>query len=102
MIPTVADTAEASGTVSRVRARRRRRPSTREAMLGIAFCVPALAGLGVFVIFPLAQAIFLSTRGTDINGNPTRSVGAANFAALLTPDFGQVLLHTLLFTVFVV
>ena len=50
-------------------------------MLGIAFCVPALAGLGVFVIFPLAQAIFLSTRGTDINGNPTRSVGAANFAA---------------------
>jgi sn-glycerol 3-phosphate transport system permease protein len=76
--------------------------STREAVLGLAFCVPALAGLGVFVIFPLAQAIFLSTRGTDINGNPTRSVGAANFAALLTPDFVQVLLHTFVFTVFVV
>jgi sn-glycerol 3-phosphate transport system permease protein len=70
--------------------------------LGIAFCVPALAGLGVFVIFPLVQAIFLSTRGTDINGNPTRSVGLANFTALFSPDFGAILWHTLLFTLFVV
>lgn len=81
---------------------RRRRFSARESLLGLAFCVPALAGLGVFVIFPLFQAIFLSTRGTDINGNPSRSVGWANFAELLTPQFGAVLLHTLLFTVFVV
>ena len=66
------------------------------------FCVPALAGLGTFVIFPLFQAIFLSTRGTDINGNPSRSVGGANFAELFTAEFGQVLLHTLVFTVFVV
>ncbi len=56
----------------------------------------------MFVIFPLVQAIFLSTRGTDINGNPTRSVGLANFAALFTPDFGAILLHTLIFTVVVV
>ena len=66
------------------------------------FCVPALAGLGTFVIFPLFQAIFLSTRGTDINGNPSRSVGGANFAELFTAEFGQVLLHTLVVTVFVV
>ncbi len=71
-------------------------------MLGLLFCVPALAGLGVFVVFPLFQAIFLSTRGTDINGNPSRSVGGKNFAALFTPEFGDVLLHTLIFTVFVV
>ena len=102
MITSVAELGEASARVSPVRPRRRRRLSTREAVLGLAFCVPALAGLGVFVIFPLFQAIFLSTRGTDINGNPTRSVGAANFATLLTPNFGQVLLHTLVFTVFVV
>jgi hypothetical protein len=46
----------------------------------VVFCVPALAGPGVFVIFPLFQAIFLAARGTDINGNPARSVGWANFA----------------------
>lgn len=84
------------------RARRRRRFSVREAALGIAFCLPALAGLGTFVVFPLFQAIFLSTRGTDINGNPTFSVGFANFSTLLTAAFGQILLHTLLFTLFVV
>lgn len=81
---------------------RRRRFTGREVALGVAFCVPALAGLAVFVIFPLFQAIFLSTRGTDINGNPSRSVGTRNFAELFTPEFGTVLLHTLLFTVFVV
>lgn len=80
----------------------RRRVPRREVLLGAVFCIPALAGLGTFVIFPLFQAVFLSTRGTDINGNPSRSVGWANFSALFTPEFGTVLLHTLLFTVFVV
>jgi sn-glycerol 3-phosphate transport system permease protein len=80
----------------------RPRRSAYEAVLGLAFCVPALCGLGVFVVFPLVQALFLSTRGTDINGNPTRSVGMANFASLFTAQFGDVLLHTLFFTLFVV
>jgi sn-glycerol 3-phosphate transport system permease protein len=84
------------------RRRRRERYAKPEVLLGLVFCVPALAGLGVFVIFPLFQAIFLSTRGTDINGNPSRSVGGANFAELFTPEFGDVLMHTLLFTLFVV
>jgi sn-glycerol 3-phosphate transport system permease protein len=82
--------------------RRRQSYSSREVILGVVFCVPALAGLGTFVIFPLFQAIFLSTRGTDINGNPSRSVGMDNFAQLFTPEFGEVLMHTLLFTLFVV
>jgi sn-glycerol 3-phosphate transport system permease protein len=82
--------------------RRRQSYSIREITLGVVFCVPALAGLGTFVIFPLFQAIFLSTRGTDINGNPSRSVGTDNFAQLFTPEFGEVLMHTLLFTLFVV
>jgi sn-glycerol 3-phosphate transport system permease protein len=82
--------------------RRRGRSSPRELLLGLLFCLPALAGLAVFVIFPLFQAIFLATRGTDINGNPTRSVGLANFGALFTPEFGAILLHTLVFTAFVV
>ena len=78
MITSVPLLEEARRTTS---SQRPRRPSTSEALLGIAFCLPALAGLGVFVIFPLFQAVFLSTRGTDINGNPNRAVGGANFAA---------------------
>jgi len=64
--------------------------------------VPAPAGLGIFVVFPLFQAVFLATRGSDIVGNPTRPVGWANFAALLTPDFGRILLQTAVFTAIVV
>ncbi|MGH3491888.1 MAG: carbohydrate ABC transporter permease [Sciscionella sp.] len=74
----------------------------KEALLGFAFILPAAAGLGVFVIFPLFQAVFLSTRGTDLLGNPVRSVGLANFAQLFTAEFGTVLLHTLIFTAIVV
>jgi len=37
--------------------------------------VPAPAGLGIFVVFPPFQAVFLATRGSDIVGNPTRPVG---------------------------
>ena len=69
---------------------------------GVGFLLPALAGVGLFVIFPLFQAMFLATRGTDIRGNPTRDVGLANFAGLFTADFGRVLLHTLVFTLIVV
>ncbi|WP_433802116.1 carbohydrate ABC transporter permease [Actinomycetospora sp. CA-084318] len=78
----------------------RRRP--RDVVVGLVFLAPALAGLGVFVVFPLFQAVFLSTRGTDIVGNPSRSVGLANFAALLTPEFGQLLWQTFVFTALVV
>ncbi|MGH3620792.1 MAG: carbohydrate ABC transporter permease [Sciscionella sp.] len=81
---------------------RRRRLDPRESLLGIIFCVPALLGLGIFVIFPLFQAVFLTTRRTDINGDPTLPAGGENFRKLFTPEFGQVLLHTLEFTAMVV
>jgi sn-glycerol 3-phosphate transport system permease protein len=71
-------------------------------VLGLVFLAPALTGLGVFVVFPLFQAVFLSTRGTDILGNPTRSVGLANFAALFGPEFGRLLWQTFVFTLIVV
>jgi sn-glycerol 3-phosphate transport system permease protein len=69
---------------------------------GAGFLIPALAGVGLFVVFPLFQAMFLATRGTDIRGNPTRNVGLDNFAGLFTADFGRVLLHTLVFVLIVV
>ncbi|WBB67909.1 sugar ABC transporter permease [Micromonospora sp. WMMD812] len=74
----------------------------REAALGLLFALPGLAGLGVFVVFPLFQAVYLATRGNDILGNPTRSVGLQHFHELLTPAFGTVLWQTLVFTVLVV
>jgi sn-glycerol 3-phosphate transport system permease protein len=91
------------GTPAPARAARRRRPGPRrESLLAVLFCVPALAGLAVFVVFPLFQAVFLATRGTDIRGNPTRAVGLDNFRALFTPAFGQILLQTAGFTALVV
>jgi sn-glycerol 3-phosphate transport system permease protein len=68
----------------------------------VLFLIPASAGLGVFVIFPLFQAVYLSTKSNDILGNPIRSVGLQHFAELLTPAFGDVLWHTLVFTLLVV
>jgi sn-glycerol 3-phosphate transport system permease protein len=78
------------------------RPRAGELSWGAGFLAPALVGVGLFVIFPLFQAMFLATRGTDIRGNPTRDVGLENFARLFTPEFGRVLLHTLVFTAIVV
>jgi sn-glycerol 3-phosphate transport system permease protein len=69
---------------------------------GVGFLAPAVAGVGLFVVFPLFQAMFLATRGTDIRGNPTRNVGLDNVAGLFTADFARVLLHTLVFTLIVV
>ncbi len=74
----------------------------RESGAALAFLLPALAGLGIFVVFPLFQAVYLATRGSDILGNPTRSVGLANFAALLTPEFGRIVAQTAGFTAMVV
>ncbi|WP_222853834.1 carbohydrate ABC transporter permease [Fodinicola acaciae] len=82
--------------------RNRRRRSPREIALAVLFVVPALAGVGTFVVFPLFQAIFLSTRGSDILGNPTRFVGLQHFQQLLTPQFGHILLQTAEFTAIVV
>lgn len=86
------------------RASRRRYLSrdVRASGAALAFLAPALVGLGVFVVFPLFQAVFLATRGSDILGNPTRPVGWANFAALLTPGFGRILVQTAAFTAIVV
>jgi sn-glycerol 3-phosphate transport system permease protein len=78
------------------------RPRAGELSWAAGFLAPALVGVGLFVIFPLFQAMFLATRGTDIRGNPTRDVGLENFARLFTPEFGRVLLHTLVFTAIVV
>ncbi len=102
VVTSVVQPAQAPAPPPAKKSRSGNRVFAREGLLGLAFCLPALAGLGVFVVYPLFEAIFLSTRGTDINGNPDRSVGTANFAELFTSQFGGVLWHTLMFTLFVV
>jgi sn-glycerol 3-phosphate transport system permease protein len=77
-----------------------RRP--RETLLALLFLLPGLAGLGTFVVFPLLQAVYLSTRGNDILGNSTPSVRLQHFAELFTPGFGALLWRTCVFTVLVV
>ncbi|MFE1934795.1 carbohydrate ABC transporter permease [Streptomyces sp. NPDC059474] len=56
--------------------------------------------IAVFLYWPLGRGIWLSTRGTDLLGNPTRSVGFDNYTQLLTdPASRRVLLTTLTLTV---
>lgn len=74
----------------------------RELSLTVLFLAPAVVGLGAFVIFPLFQAVYLATMGSDILGNPTRFVGFQHFQELFTPEFGAVLARTAGFTVMVV
>ncbi|MFI6781456.1 carbohydrate ABC transporter permease [Micromonospora sp. NPDC050276] len=100
-LPAASRAAPTDRPLSRTR-RAAARGRTRETALGLLFVLPGLAGLGIFVIFPLFQAVYLATRGNDILGNPTRSVGLAHFQELLTPEFGTVLWQTLVFTVLVV
>ncbi|WP_016698637.1 carbohydrate ABC transporter permease [Actinoalloteichus spitiensis] len=81
---------------------RRRARRRRDITLALAFLAPSLLVFAVFVFFPLGQAVFLATRGSDLFGRPTVSVGFGNFAKLLTPEFGGVLLLTLGYVVLVV
>lgn len=74
----------------------------RELSLTVLFLAPAVVGLGAFVIFPLFQAVYLATMGSDILGNPTRFVGFQHFQELFTPEFGAVLARTAGFTLMVV
>ncbi|RYF47989.1 MAG: sugar ABC transporter permease [Comamonadaceae bacterium] len=50
--------------------------------------LPAVTLLAVFLIWPLVRTIQLSGYASDIVGNPTRFVGLANYASLITdPEF---------------
>ncbi|GIG57277.1 glycerol-3-phosphate ABC transporter permease [Longispora fulva] len=68
--------------------------------LGWALILPSLVGFGLFVFWPLGQTIVLSLHGNDLFGRPSEYVGPLNFTEMFAdPEFGQVLLVTLGFTV---
>ena len=82
--------------------RRRRRERSREATLAWAFLAPSVVVFALFLAYPLGRTAYLSMHGNDIIGRPNRFVGFSHFAEMATPEFGGVLLTTLLFTLGVV
>ena len=64
----------------------------RERLLGLALLVPSLAVFALFLFWPLVRTFRLSTTGQDLFGRANRSVGLANFKAVLQdPEFSRVL-----------
>lgn len=63
---------------------------------GLLLCLPCLLVIAVFVYWPTIRTMYLSLYSSDLFGRPTRYVGGANFAALITdPTLRQVVVTTL-------
>src|ERR1700712_2264337 len=64
----------------------------RERVLSLALLLPSLVVFGLFLFWPLVRTFQLSTTGQDLFGRANRSVGLANFKAVLQdPEFTRVL-----------
>lgn len=112
--PTTLDSDRPSGgpaVVGTVAAPRRRRPGrlgraapgrSRETLLAWAFLAPSVVVFALFLAYPLGRTVYLSMHGNDIIGRPSRFVGFSHFEEMLSAEFGQILLVTLLFTLGVV
>ncbi|WP_406830926.1 sugar ABC transporter permease [Pedococcus sp. KACC 23699] len=75
----------------------------KEALVGIAYLLPALVVFGVFIFWPLVKSVLLSVQGTDILGNANGFVGLVNYTRLFSdPEFLTVLWVTLAFTILTV
>lgn len=76
------------------RAPRRGARSTRESRTGYALVAPAVAFVGVFILYPLAFGAYISFTNYPLVG-PYHFVGAANYRSLL---HDSPFLHSILFT----
>ena len=82
--------------VARRRGGLARRRQARAAWL---FLAPSLIILGVFIVYPMTQALYLSFTDYDVL-NPAKWVGLANYRELLGDDaFRNALLNTLYYAV---
>ena len=67
----------------------------RERVLSLALLLPSLVVFVLFLFWPLVRTFRLSTTGQDLFGRANRSVGLANFKAVLQdPEFSRVLAVT--------
>jgi sn-glycerol 3-phosphate transport system permease protein len=75
----------------------------KEAVVALAYLLPALVVFGVFIFWPLVKSVLLSVQGTDILGNASGFVGLVNYSRLFSdPEFLTVLWVTLAFTILTV
>lgn len=81
----------------------RRSARGREAVLRAACLFPPLALLAALVLYPLLDAAYLSLTKSSFIQPVAKFVGLQNYARILTsPDFSQVLVNSVLWTVVVV
>lgn len=75
-------------------------PASQDTLTALAFLAPAGILLGVFVLYPIANLIYLSFTTGSFTRSGVQWAGLQNYLRLLTtPDFWQVLGNTLYFTV---
>lgn len=77
------------------------RRARRDAWLGYALVAPSLALFGLVYLYPVAYSAYVSVFEWDLM-TPKRYVGLANYGALISSEFGEVLLNTALYSVGVV
>jgi multiple sugar transport system permease protein len=96
---TSVDTPAASTPVSAKRPRGRG-PSRRRAWAGRLFVAPNMAGLTVFMLFPLGFSLYMSFQQWDVFNSP-KFVGLKNFEELFTSDplFLIAIGNTVVFTI---
>jgi multiple sugar transport system permease protein len=72
----------------------------RESVAAGIFLAPALVLLGIFLVFPIIYLGYLSFTGGSFTRSGVHWVGVNNYIRLfLTPDFWQVIVNTLYFTI---
>ncbi len=72
----------------------------REGVAAGIFLAPALVLLGIFLVFPIIYLGYLSFTGGGFTRSGVHWVGVNNYIRLfLTPDFWQVIINTLYFTI---
>lgn len=77
------------------------RRARRDAWLGYALVAPSLALFGLVYLYPVAYSAYVSVFEWDLM-TPKRYVGLANYLALASAEFGEVLVNTALYSVGVV
>jgi multiple sugar transport system permease protein len=73
---------------------------SRKARGGLLFITPAMVFLGLFVLYPVIDALRLSVHEIDFVSGRERFIGLANYAAIFgSPKFWPVLWNTLIWSV---
>ncbi len=85
--------------MKQLRAPVRSNPVSSDTVTAWLFLAPAIAIIGVFVLWPIAYLLYLSFTSGNFTRSGTRWAGWLNYWRLLsTPDFWQVLRNTAIFT----